>query len=456
MSKNVDRSKQLGEEKVGTLLFKFSLPAIVGMLVNALYNMVDRVFIGRGVGALAISGLAVGFPLSIINMAFGMLIGIGSSTMISIKLGEKKKDEAERILGNALILIILISICLSIIGLIFLDDILKIFGASQETLPYARDYMKYIMAGALLQNIGFGMNNIIRAEGNPKIAMATMLIGAIINTILDPIFIFVFKMGIKGAAIATIFAQTVSSIWVLYYFFSGKSTLKIKRENLSLHKGTIKTIMSIGISPFSMQIAASLVTTILNKNLLTYGGDLAVGAMGIINSISMLFFMPMFGINQGMQPIIGYNYGAKQYKRVRKTLKLAIMASVTIATIGFIVVEVFPTALIKIFNSDEQLVSIGTHGIRIFLSLLPIIGFQVVSSNYFQAVGKAKIAIFLSLSRQFIFLIPMLIILPLMFGLNGVWIVGPVSDILAALVTMFFLYKDMNQLRDLEETAECK
>ncbi|MBE6063785.1 MATE family efflux transporter [Clostridium cochlearium] len=456
MSKNVDRSKQLGEEKVGTLLFKFSLPAIVGMLVNALYNMVDRVFIGRGVGALAISGLAVGFPLSIINMAFGMLIGIGSSTMISIKLGEKKKDEAERILGNALVLIILISICLSIIGLIFLDDILKIFGASQETLPYARDYMKYIMAGALLQNIGFGMNNIIRAEGNPKIAMATMLIGAIINTILDPIFIFVFKMGIKGAAIATIFAQTVSSIWVLYYFFSGKSTLKIKRENLSLHKGTIKTIMSIGISPFSMQIAASLVTTILNKNLLTYGGDLAVGAMGIINSISMLFFMPMFGINQGMQPIIGYNYGAKQYKRVRKTLKLAIMASVTIATIGFIVVEVFPTALIKIFNSDEQLVSIGTHGIRIFLSLLPIIGFQVVSSNYFQAVGKAKIAIFLSLSRQFIFLIPMLIILPLMFGLNGVWIVGPVSDILAALVTMFFLYKDMNQLRDLEETAECK
>lgn len=456
MSKNVDRSKQLGEEKVGTLLFKFSLPAIVGMLVNALYNMVDRVFIGRGVGALAISGLAVGFPLSIINMAFGMLIGIGSSTMISIKLGEKKKDEAERILGNALVLIILISICLSIIGLIFLDDILKIFGASQETLPYARDYMKYIMAGALLQNIGFGMNNIIRAEGNPKIAMATMLIGAIINTILDPIFIFVFKMGIKGAAIATIFAQTVSSIWVLYYFFSGKSTLKIKRENLSLHKGTIKTIMSIGISPFSMQIAASLVTTILNKNLLTYGGDLAVGAMGIINSISMLFFMPMFGINQGMQPIIGYNYGAKQYKRVRKTLKLAIMASVTIATIGFIVVEVFPTALIKIFNSDEQLVSIGTHGIRIFLSLLPIIGFQVVSSNYFQAVGKAKIAIFLSLSRQFIFLIPMIIILPPMFGLNGVWIVGPVSDILAALVTMFFLYKDMNQLRELEETAECK
>lgn len=456
MAKNVDRSKQLVEEKVGTLLFKFSLPAIVGMLVNALYNMVDRIFIGRGVGALAISGLAVGFPLSIINMAFGMLIGIGSSTMISIKLGEKKKDEAEKILGNALVLIIIISIFISIVGIVFLDNILKIFGASAETLPYARDYMKYIMAGALLQNIGFGINNIIRAEGNPKIAMATMLIGAVINTVLDPIFIFVFKMGIKGAAIATIFAQAVSSIWVLYYFFSGKSTLEIKRENLSLDKGTIKTIMSIGISPFSMQIAASLVTTIFNKKLLIYGGDLAVGAMGIVNSISMLFLMPMFGINQGMQPIIGYNYGAKQYKRVRETLKLAIKSAVIIATIGFLVVEVFPTALIKIFNKDEQLVSIGVHGMKIFLSMLPVVGFQVVSSNYFQAVGKAKIAIFLSLSRQVILLIPMLLILPSIFGLNGVWIVSPVSDVLAGVITMFFLSKDMKQLKRLERVTEIK
>lgn len=456
MAKNVDRSKQLGEEKVGILLFKFSLPAIVGMLVNALYNMVDRIFIGRGVGALAISGLAVGFPLSIINMAFGMLIGIGSSTMISIKLGEKKKEEAERILGNALVLIIIISIFISIVGIVFLDDILKIFGASAETLPYARDYMKYIMAGALLQNVGFSINNIIRAEGNPKIAMSTMLIGAVINTVLDPIFIFVFKMGIKGAAIATIFAQAVSSIWVLYYFFSGKSTLKIKRENLSLDKGTIKTIMSIGISPFSMQIASSLVTTIFNKKLLIYGGDLAVGAMGIVNSISMLFLMPMFGINQGMQPIIGYNFGAKQYKRVRETLKLAIKSAVIIATIGFLVIEVFPTALIKIFNKDEQLVSIGVHGMKIFLSMLPVVGFQVVSSNYFQAVGKAKIAIFLSLSRQVILLIPMLLILPSIFGLNGVWIVSPVSDVLAGVITMFFLSKDMKQLKRLERVTEIK
>ena len=454
MEKTVDRSKQLGEEKVSTLLFKFSLPAIVGMLVNALYNMVDRIFIGRGVGALAISGLAVGFPLSIINMAFGMLVGIGASTMISIKLGARKKDEAEKILGNGLILIILISIGLSILGLIFLDPILRLFGASSETLPYARDYMKYIIWGAVLQNIGFSMNNVIRAEGNPKIAMGTMLIGAIINTILDPIFIFVFHMGIKGAAIATIFAQAVSSVWVLYYFFSGRSTLKIKKENLKLEKDTIKMIMSIGISPFAMQLASSLVNTIFNKNLLTYGGDLAVGAMGIVNSISMLFFMPMFGINQGMQPIIGYNYGSKQYKRVIDTLKLAIKSAVVIATIGFIVVEVFPNALIKIFNKDEQLVEIGVHGIRIFLSMLPIIGFQIVSSNYFQAVGKAKTAIFLSLLRQVILLIPMLLILPSIFGLNGVWIVGPVSDALAAILTFFFISKDMREIVKLEKVEE--
>ena len=456
MEKSIDRSKQLGEEKVSTLLFNFSLPAIVGMIVNALYNMVDRVFIGRGVGALAISGLAVGFPLSIINMAFGMLVGIGASTMISIKLGARKKDQAERILGNGLILIILISIALSILGIIFLDPILRLFGASPETLPYARDYMKYIIAGAVLQNIGFSMNNVIRAEGNPKIAMGTMLIGAIINTVLDPIFIFVFHMGIKGAAIATIFAQAVSSVWVLYYFFSGKSTLKIRKENLKLEKETIKSIMSIGISPFAMQLASSLVNTIFNKNLLTYGGDLAVGAMGIVNSISMLFFMPMFGINQGMQPIIGYNYGSKQYKRVIDTLKLAIKSAVVIATIGLIVVEVFPTTLIKIFNNDKELVDLGVHGIRIFLSMLPIIGFQIVSSNYFQAVGKAKTAIFLSLLRQVILLIPMLLILPSMFGLNGVWIVGPVSDALAAILTFFFISKDMREIVKLEKVEDNK
>ncbi|MEW9097030.1 MAG: MATE family efflux transporter [Clostridiaceae bacterium] len=444
----MDRSKQLGEESIGKLLLKFSIPAIIGMLVNALYNMVDRIFIGRGVGALAISGLAVGFPLSTINMAFGMLVGIGSSAIISIKLGQDKKDEAEKILGNALVLNILISLMVSILGLMFLDDLLIIFGASDITLPYARDYMKYIIGGAVLQNIGFAINNIIRAEGSPKIAMATMLIGAVINTILDPIFIFVFNMGVQGAAIATIIAQGVSSIWVLAYFFGNKSILKIKKQNLKIEMDTVKSIFSIGISPFSMQIAASLVTTLYNKNLLKYGGDLAVGAMGIINSIIMLFFMPMFGINQGCQPIIGYNYGAKQYDRVLKALKIAVTAGVVIATVGFIVIETFPGALIGIFNKDNQeLIELGSRGMRIYMIALPLIGFQIISSNYFQAIGKAKISIFLSLSRQFILLVPLLLILPPIFKLDGVWITGPISDVLSSVITAAFLYKDIKILK---------
>jgi putative MATE family efflux protein len=451
----LDRSKQLGEESIGKLLLKFSIPAIVGMLVNALYNMVDRIFIGRGVGSLAISGIAVGFPLSIINMAFGMLVGIGSSTMVSIKLGEKKKDEAEKILGNALVLDVVISLIISVLGVTFLDSILKVFGASADTLPYARDYMKYIIGGALLQNIGFGINNIIRAEGNPRIAMATMMIGAVLNTILDPIFIFIFKMGVEGAAIATILSQAVSSAWVLYYFLSGKSTLKFKKENLKLNAPTVKDIFSVGVSPFAMQLASSLVTTLYNKELVTYGGDLAVGAMGIINSIIMLFFMPMFGINQGYQPIVGYNYGAKQYDRVKKTLKIAVTAGVIIATIGFIIIQSFPEALISIFNKeDTQLIAIGAHGIRIDMIALPIIGFQIISSNYFQAIGKAKIAIFLSLSRQVILLIPMLIILPPIFKLDGVWMAGPISDVLSAVLTGAFLYRDMRLLNNMENNQK--
>lgn len=452
----VDKSKQLGKEDVGKLLLKFSIPAIVGMLVNALYNMVDRIFIGRGVGSIAISGIAVGFPLSIINMAFAMLIGIGSSTMISIKLGEKKKEDAEKILGNAIVLVVVIPVFISIFGLIFLDNILKIFGASNATLPYARNYMKFIVGGAIFQNIGFGMNNIIRAEGNPKIAMITMLIGAIMNTILDPIFIFVFHMGVEGAAIATISSQAISSIWVIYYFLSDKSTLKFKKENLRLNIDTVKTIFSIGMSPFLMQIAASVVTTLYNNSLIKYGGDLAVGAMGIINSIIMLFFMPMFGINQGAQPIIGYNYGAKQYERVKKALKLAIIASVSIATFGFIIIQVFPKALISIFNkNDAELIAIGVRGIRIDMLALPIIGFQVISSNYFQAIGKAKIAILLSLSRQVIILIPILLILPNIFQLDGVWMAGPISDVLSAALTGVFLYRDMKLLNtDVENVQD--
>lgn len=449
----MNRSKQLGEDKVLSLLWRFSIPAIIGMLVNALYNVVDRVFIGQGVGNEAIAGIAVSFPLTIVLMAFGMLVGIGGTSLISIRLGEQKKDEAERILGNALVLLITISLTLSILGSIFMNRLLLIFGASPVTLPYAQDYLRVILFGAVFQSVGFGLNNMIRADGSPKIAMFTMLIGGILNTILDPIFIFVFKMGIAGAAWATIISQAVSAIWVLSYFLGGRSMLKIHRHNLRLQYKIVKNIFAIGVAPFSMQIVASVLTVIMNKSLALYGGDLAISAMGIINSIAMLIMMPIFGINQGAQPIIGYNYGAKQYDRVKLTLRYAITAATSIVMVGFVVAKLFPEQLIMAFNRDPELVALGARAMRIFLTMLPIIGFQVVGANYFQAVGKPKAAMFLSLSRQMVFLIPALLILPRYFALDGVFMAGPVSDLLSSLVTGLWLWREVRHLNRQHEQS---
>lgn len=449
----MDRTMELGQGSVGKLLLKFSIPAIIGMIVNALYNIVDRIFIGQipgGVGELALSGVTVTFPISTVIMAFGMLVGIGSAALISIRLGQQKKEEAEKILGNALILVIIILVALAIITFPFLDKLLVAFGASEKILPYAKEYIQIIIAGGVIQNIGFGLNAAIRSEGNPKIAMLTMLLGAITNTVLDPIFIFVFDMGVAGAAIATVIAQLASTIWVLYHFTKGKSTLKLRKENFKLDKEIIKNIFAIGMSPFFMQLAASLVGVISNKALLTHGGDFAIGAMGVISSVAMMCLMPVFGINQGSQPIIGYNYGAKNYKRVKKAWMLAVVAAVAITTTGFLVVELAAPSIIRIFNSNAELVAIGTHGIRIYLSMLPVIGFQVISTNYFQAVGKAKISMFLSLVRQVIVLIPLLLILPPIFGLNGVWISGPTSDAVASIITVFFVMRELKELKQQE------
>ena len=443
----MDRSKQLGEEKIGKLLLQFSIPAIVGMMVNAMYNIVDKLFISWGVGSLAMAGIFIGQPLSLILMAFSMLIGIGGNALVSIKLGEKKDNEAEIILGNSFLLLLLISITVSIVGLIFLEPLLKLFGASKSILPYSTDYMKIILLGAPIQSIGFGLNNFIRGEGNPKIAMGTMLIGAILNTILDPIFIFVFNMGVQGAAIATVISQVVSTIWVLSYFTGNKSHLKIKKENIKLQGYIVKNIISIGLAPFSMQIAASIVTVLLNNKLQKYGGDIATSSMAAINSITMMILMPIFGVNQGAQPIIGYNYGAKKYDRVKSALKSAILFATIIASIGFVLTQTIPAKLIGLFGKNEkELIAVGSKGIRIYLSMLPVIGFQIVSSNYFQATGKPKQAMLLSLSRQVIILIPALIILPRLFQLTGVWMAGPVSDLVSSIITASFLIKDLKQL----------
>lgn len=452
----MERSNKLGQVKVSKLLLSFSIPAIVGMLVNSLYNVIDRIFIGNGVGSLGIAGITIGFPIMIIMMAFSMMVGIGSTSLVSIRLGEQNKEEAEHIIANALVLLVIISIAFTVLSLIFLDPILNAFGADEQILPYARDYMSVIIFGTLFMSIGFGMNNFIRAEGNPKIAMLTMIISAIINAILAPVFIFIFQWGMKGAGLATITAQAVSAVWVFTYFLRGKSSLKIKRKNLKLNSVLVGKIFSIGSASFAMQLANGLLNIILNKSLSAYGGDTAVSGMGIINSIATLLVMPVIGINQGAQPIIGYNYGAKKYERVKETLKLTAIGATAIVLVGFIATRLFPAQFITLFNSDDAaLIQFGTEAIVIFFVFLPVVGFQIVSSGFFQALGKARPAMILSLLRQVIILIPAILILPNFFGLYGVIYAGPLSDMVSFIVTAVWLYFELRKLnrRRMEEYA---
>lgn len=452
MEKETNHSFRLGTESVKDLLLEFSIPAIIGMVVNALYNIVDRIFIGKGVGQLAIGGVFVGLPLGVIAMAFAMLIGVGGNTLVSIKLGEGKKEEAEKILAHSLTLLLIVGVALSIVGLLFLEPLLLAFGATPANLPFALDYMRIIIYGAVFQILGFGMNNFIRGEGNPRIAMVTMLIGALINTICDPIFIFVFKMGVKGAALATIISQAVSAIWVMYYFLGGSSLLKIRLEDMKPDLAIVKEIFVIGFSPFSMQLAASMVMVLFNKSLNNFGGDMAISSMSVIQSITMMILMPVFGINQGAQPLMGYNFGAKKYDRVKETLKYAAISASAITVLGFLLIEIFPGQIFQLFLNDprelEMITRIGIPGMRIHLAAIGVVGFQVIGGNYFQATGKPKKAMILSLSRQVLILIPMLIVLPRLFnlGLTGVWLSGPISDILSTVLTALLLKQDIHEL----------
>lgn len=450
----MDESKELGMESIGKLLLKFSIPAVIGMLVNALYSIVDRIFVGRGVGSLALSGVAVTFPITNIIMAVGMLVGTGAAAVVSIKLGQKKKDEAEKILGTSYVLTIIMSIIVTILGLIFLEPLLKILGASAETMPYAKQFGGIVLLGTVLQNVGFGLNPIIRSQGDPKTAMNTMLIGAVLNLIINPILIFGFKLGVVGSALATIISQAVCSIWIYKYFTGGKSLLKLKRENMKLEKSVIKEIIAIGMSPFAMQIAASLVTITINTSLVKYGGDLAIGAYSLIMSIAILILMPVLGVNQGAQPIIGYNYGAKNMGRVKKALLYAVIVNTCISTVGFILVQLFPTEIIKIFNkTDLKLIALGANGLSIYLMAFAFVGPQATCTNYFQAVGKAKYSMFLSLLRQIILLIPLILILPHFYGLNGVWISGPISDFVSSVITFICIGYEMKMLKGLGNDA---
>ncbi|NLZ27342.1 MAG: MATE family efflux transporter [Firmicutes bacterium] len=450
----MDKLNQMSAGSIPRLLLKFSLPAIVGFLVNALYNIVDSIFVGRGVGDLGLAGVTVCFPIVTTFIACIMLIGMGASALISIRLGENEQAEAEVIIGNALALFIIIGLVLTVSGLMFLKKILILFGASPEVLPYAVDYMRIILPGSLFLAVGTGMNNFIRAEGNPKMAMNTMLIGTVINIVLDYIFIFIFKWGIKGAAAATVISYAVTSSWVLYYFLAGDSYLSIRTENLKLKRAITAQIIKLGIPTFVIQVTSSIQQLILNRNLARYGGDMALAVIGVIMSITTFLVMPAMGISQGAQPILGFNKGARQYGRVKDTLKLAIISATFVITVGFAVSKIWPSQLIGLFNKNPELIALGVHGMEIFFKFIPLVGVQMLGSGYFQAVGKANQATILGLSRQILIFIPLLIILPHYWGLEGVWWSAPLSDLGAFLLTGTWLFLEIRQLDKTEKSVE--
>lgn len=438
---------ELGTERIGKLLTQYAVPAIIAMTASSLYNMVDSIFIGHGVGPLAISGLAVTFPLMNLAAAFGSLVGVGASTLISVKLGQKDYDTAHKILGNVVSLNFLIGIVFTIITLAFLDPILYFFGASEATLPYARDYMVTILLGNVVTHMYLGLNSVLRSAGHPQKAMLATIFTVVINTILDPIFIYGFGWGIRGAAIATILAQILSLIWLFKIFCNKKEVLHLHRGIYRLKRVLVENIIGIGLAPFFMNVASCFIVILINKGLKLYDGDLAIGAFGIVNRISFLFVMIVMGLNQGMQPIAGYNFGAKQYHRVNQVMKLTVIAATLITTTGFLVGELMTKLAVSAFTNDETLINISAQGLRIVVMFFPIIGFQMVTSNFFQSIGMARKAIILSLSRQVLILIPCLIILPMFWDAKGVWLSMPISDAAASIIAAIMLYKQFQTFK---------
>jgi len=451
----MDNSKNiLGTEPIGRLLLKYSVPAIIGMMVNALYNVVDRVFIGNipGVGPMAITGLGVTMPIMSIIIAFGTLIGVGATTNVSLKLGEGDKNKAEQIVGNAISLAVSIGILITIFGTIFLNKMLTVFGASQSTIGYAKSYMSIILIGAVFNIMSMMFSNLIRGDGNPKLSATIMAAGCFMNIILDAIFIFGFNMGIQGAALATIISQAVSTTWGLIYYLRGKSNVEFKKTNLKLDGTIIKTIFAIGMAPFAMQLANSMVQLMFNTSLKVYGGDLAIGAMATISSINMLFVMPAFGFVQGMQPIVGFNYGAKKYDRSKKTLKISLILATFVFVLGALFIQLAPQVLVGAFSKDQELMNITVNGLRKYAFAMPIVGISIVGSNFIQSIGKAKMSMLLGLLRQVIVLIPMVMILPNFLGLNGIWLAQPTADVVSAILTGIVLVKEIRKYNVNEES----
>lgn len=437
----------LGSEPIGRLLTQYAIPAIIAMTASSLYNMADSIFIGHGVGALAISGLALTFPLMNLAAAFGSLVGVGASTLVSVKLGQKDYDGANHILGNVLVLNVLLGVGFTLVFWMLLDPILYFFGASEQTIGYARDYMRIILLGNVITHMYLGLNSVLRSSGFPKMAMYATLSSVIINCVLNPLFIFVFNWGIQGSAWATVISQAISLTGQLIHFSKPTQLLHFRKGIYRLRAEIVQSILSIGLSPFLMNLCSCMIVILINRGLKEHGGDMAIGAYGIVNRIAFLFVMIIMGFNQGMQPIAGYNFGAKLYHRVTEVTRLTMRWAVGVASVGFLLCQLTPEVIIGLFTTDQELIDIASKGLHIVFAVYPIVGFQMVATNFFMSIGMSRKAIFLSLTRQLIFLIPCLIILPPLMGQIGVWISIPIADVMAASVTAFMLIRQFKKFK---------
>lgn len=447
---------ELGTEKVGTLLKRYAIPGIIAMTASSLYNMVDSIFIGHipEVGAYAISGLAITFPIMNLSAAIGTLVGVGAATMISMLLGQRNYDTANKVLANVMTLNTIFGFVFGLVVLAFLDPVLMFFGASEATLPYARDYMTYILLGTIVTHLYLGLNSLIRASGNPKTAMGLTLFTVISNTILDPIFIFTFGMGIKGAAIATILCQMMALAYTLYFFSDKKRIIHFKRGAYGWDRKIAKASLSIGMGPFLMNFASCIVSLFINQQLKTHGGDLAIGAYGIANRITFFFLMICMGFNQGMQPIASYNWGARLYSRVRKVFWLTTGCMTVVTVICFLVSHLFPHVAVRLFTEDPTLEEHAIYGLKIMNMAIGIISINLVASNLYQNLGMVSKSIFLSLSRQLLILVPLLYLLPLSMNEAGVWYAFPISDIASFIISLTLITSTLRKFRNLKDGDE--
>ncbi|MDR3171612.1 MAG: MATE family efflux transporter [Treponema sp.] len=459
-----DAADQLGTERIGKLLVRFSVPAIIGMLVNALYNVVDRVFVGRGVNEVALGGLSLVLPLMTIGLAFAMLFGVGSANMISMRLGQGRREEAENALNHCFVLLVVAGLFMITMGLIFLDPLLSVLGAQKgsESLDYARSYLRIILYGQVFMMVSFGLSHCTRAQGFPTITMISMFIGAGLNMLLDPLFIFVFHWGVQGAAWATIISQLASAIWIVLFSLSKKAVVRLRLQTLKPSLSIIFQIMAFGSAQFLLQFVMSGVQLLYNTSMVWYGaaalgvangGDIALSGMNIVNSIAMLILMPIFGINQGAQPILGYNYGAKRFGRVLRAYLGAITAATGICTLGFLVAQLFPGMLVSIFapRGSQVLLEFTPWAMRVVMICFPLNGFQIVSSNVFVVTGRPKVSILLSMLRQFIVLIPCMLLFGRLWGLWGVVSAMPVADGFSFLLTAVLIFFELKKLRAAEK-----